>query len=588
MSGLKVRDRILIILAAAILIFTGVFFFLFRIVLLDDLVSLEEAHVKEHVLRARNTFNTKVNHLARLTADWGSWNDTYDFIVDLNEDYIRSNLVDSTFREFRLFFMVFIDSDDTVAYCRCYDASLDRGTSCPDELTAAVARYCAEPFAGDLDFIGSGLMSFPNGHFVAACHPILRSDDSGPARGRLVMGKLTDDRFIGEIGEALNLALTIRALHSPQVLAALNEEGETPQYFPAIAVNEIDRNTIAGYHRLDDLFGEPVAFLEVVLPRDFYARGAKTLFHYLLLSLGAGVMVIVLLYFLLDRLVVSRLAVVLENVKRIRAGDDHDGRISLEGSDEIAELDSEIDAMAVRLNEAHAKLKAQEDHLRQVSFKLLHAQELERKRISHELHDELGQNLSLLKMKLKHTARSLTGLTSLQEREIHKEIPIVIDLLINDVRRLTKDLSPSVLEDLGLWAAVEWLGRRYQPFFAVSIHIGDSARKIKFPVNEAIAVFRIVQEALSNAVRHSNAGSFRIQAFSSGGDLVIEMADDGDGFDITGQDSPGRIGQGMGLSIMAQRAEMLAGKLDVRSVPGQGTALKLTIPTGSKETEPHD
>lgn len=588
MSGLKVRDRIIIILAAAILVFLAVFFFLFRVILLDSLVSLEEAHVREHVLRAGNAFNNRVNYLARLTADWGSWNDTYDFIVDLNEDYTRTNVVDSAFRELGLSFMVFIDSADTVVHSRCYDARSDRGGACPEELAVAVARYWAELFEGDPDRIASGVMRIPAGFFVAACHPVLQSDDTGPARGRLVMGILPDSRFIDEIGESLNLALALRGPDSPQVLSALVETGEGPLSPPPVMINEIDRNTVAGYHRLDDLRGEPVTYLEIVLPRHLYARGKKALFHYMLFSLGAGFVIIGLLYVLLDRFVVSRLAMVHENVRSISATDDLDGRIEVEGSDEIAGLAREINAMGLRLKKAHATLKAQEERLRQVSFTLLHAQELERKRISHELHDELAQNLSLLKMRLKHITRSLTGLTGAQEREIHNEISLVIDTLINDVRRLIKDLSPAVLEDLGLWAAIEWLGRRYRPFFAVSIDITDSARKSKFHASEAIAVFRIVQEALSNAVRHSHAGNVRIEAFSSAGCIVIRMEDDGDGFDMAGEDSSAVTDQGMGLSIMAQRAEMLGAQLDLQSVPGKGTGLTLKIPAGKKEAVPHE
>jgi adenylate cyclase len=583
MPELKVRSKILIILAAAILLFTGIFFFISHTVLLESLASMEESYAYEHLLRVGHAFQEKVDYLARLTADWGSWNDSYDFILDMNENYIRTNIVDSTFRELQINFMVFINLKGRIVHSYCFDFHSDAGAVCSEDFAQTVAASWFEVFGGDFDKMGSGVIALPTGDAITACHPILQSDDSGPARGRLVMGRALDGFLVEKIAKSVHLPLSLHSLDSPRVRSAQEVSGKRGTGASVPMVGQLDKESIAGYYTLTDIQNKHVAAIEMLLPRHLYAKGERALFHYVLWLLGTGVMVIAILFFLLDRFIVARLTRLLETVRSVKGTEDLCGLITLEGSDEIAGLEREINAMGARLRAAHSILQAQEERLRQTSFKLLNAQEAERRRLSRELHDEFGQILSLLKMRVKYLGKSIQNLTETQKRELLNEIPVTIDKLINEVRLLSKDLSPSAVDDLGLWTSIEGLAKRYQNFFDVVIDIADSAKRVLFPSDKGIAVFRIVQEALSNAAKHSEAGRVVIEVFVSSGCLVVRIEDNGSGFDLLLHRTKGYMDKGMGLSIMAQRAQMLGGNLSILAGLGTGTCLTLSIPLSDEE-----
>jgi PAS domain S-box-containing protein len=215
--------------------------------------------------------------------------------------------------------------------------------------------------------------------------------------------------------------------------------------------------------------------------------------------------------------------------------------------------------------------------LRQLSSYLITAQEGERKRISFELHDELGQALTVLKLKLRSIERNLLD----DQEKLRTDCENVledIDLIIENIRRLTRDLSPAVLEDLGLTAALRWMVDDFAGLYRnkVSLQIEDINHL--FSPESQIIIYRIFQEALTNIGKHafSTHVSVTTKRFNHSVSFMVE--DNGRGFDTNKPLNTNPNEKGMGLAAMDERARMLGAQFNIQSRIGKGTTITVTVP----------
>ncbi len=223
------------------------------------------------------------------------------------------------------------------------------------------------------------------------------------------------------------------------------------------------------------------------------------------------------------------------------------------------------------------ELKASEFRLHQLSSRLISAQEDERKRLSVELHDEVGQSLAVLKLKVILLEEGL----SQDQEEGKKECEAMvsyIDQTIENVRRLSKDLTPSTIEDLGLSSALMWLIDTIKQHYTIRADIHLDALDQDLSLDSQILVYRIFQEAISNAVRHSSADALTLTGTHSGNSLVFSIEDNGRGFDREKNDEGHLEHKGLGLPTMQERARMLDGKFSLKTAPGKGTVLQFSVP----------
>jgi signal transduction histidine kinase/DNA-binding response OmpR family regulator len=244
----------------------------------------------------------------------------------------------------------------------------------------------------------------------------------------------------------------------------------------------------------------------------------------------------------------------------------------------------EIQHHALRLEqEVNQRIRAEEalreysERLQSLSRQLLHAQETERRHLARELHDEIGQALTALKINLQGLHRSL-GNSPLTGR-LDDSIGIV-ERTLDQVRNLSLDLRPSMLDDLGLIAALRWYLDRQ------ALRAGLSVQAVLDPLTRALdpevetACFRLVQEAVTNIVRHAHARLVRVEMHQSDAGLELVVRDDGAGFDVAAARERAAQGASLGLLGMQERVTLLGGVCDITSTPGQGTTVQVrfTLP----------
>jgi signal transduction histidine kinase len=231
-------------------------------------------------------------------------------------------------------------------------------------------------------------------------------------------------------------------------------------------------------------------------------------------------------------------------------------------------------------------MAASEDKLRTLTTQLLNAQEKERKRISIELHDELGQALLTLKLQLRALQQRLRDDQAAMKADFEL-VFMHINAVTENVRRMSKELSPSILEDLGLVAALNWLVKRVGKHHCIDIDCDAEAIDGIFGAEAELLLFRIFQEALTNIAKHARARQAAITAKRSNGGIIITIEDTGIGFDVESKTNLKSTDRGLGLAAMDERVRMLGGTMDIRSRRAEGTRIRIGIPLTAASSNRH-
>ncbi|HTL67396.1 MAG TPA: response regulator [Lacunisphaera sp.] len=222
---------------------------------------------------------------------------------------------------------------------------------------------------------------------------------------------------------------------------------------------------------------------------------------------------------------------------------------------------------------AEGQLRDSHEQLRALSIYLQYVREEERTRIAREVHDELGQALSGLKLDLAW----LAGRLPRGQRLLHDKIASMsghIDATIQAVRRIATELRPGILDDLGLVAALEWQANEFQNRTGIQCHVTSTLHDVQFDADLNTAFFRIFQETLTNVMRHANARKVEVGFTREEDEAVLTVHDDGRGI-VPAEISDRRS---IGLLGMEERAALLGGQVRFVGEPGQGTTVTVRIP----------
>lgn len=249
---------------------------------------------------------------------------------------------------------------------------------------------------------------------------------------------------------------------------------------------------------------------------------------------------------------------------------------AVEGRDEVAQIARafhELVQKTVLLRETEARSK----RLEALSSRVARAQEEERERIAHELHDGLGQALTAIKLDLAAAARAMKPEVAAAAEYLDKARRLA-DESLDELRRMASDLRPAALDNLGLVAALESYARGFKDRSGVAVAVEADRLEPRLPFEVETALYRICQEALTNIAKHARAqrAVVRLQRESEG--VRLTVTDDGAGFDTSAVTATDGTLKGIGLLSMERRAEELGGTFSIDSKPGQGTTVSVIVP----------
>jgi PAS domain S-box-containing protein len=238
------------------------------------------------------------------------------------------------------------------------------------------------------------------------------------------------------------------------------------------------------------------------------------------------------------------------------------------------------DMLRISYDRSHAEeeLRSTTQQLRALSARLQAAREEERTFIAREIHDELGSALTGLRWGLESLQQDLSkGANRSNEQQLSGKVEQMIKLTddtVGSVRRIASDLRPSILDDFGLLAAIEWQAEQFQARTGIVCHVECSIENRGFTQEQSTALFRVFQEALTNILRHANAKLVRVTISDEAGKFVLRISDDGKGI------SEGeKGGQGsLGILGMRERVHLIDGEIEITGIEGQGTEILVRVP----------
>ncbi|MEW6440367.1 MAG: PAS domain S-box protein [bacterium] len=247
----------------------------------------------------------------------------------------------------------------------------------------------------------------------------------------------------------------------------------------------------------------------------------------------------------------------------------------VDGSTLILEMGIDI----TERKQAEERLKESEKQLRYLSSELLTAQERERRRIAGELHDSVAASLGAVKYSIERLL--VGGHQDERSQEGSRDILAKVQQTIRETRRIMSDLRPSMLDDLGILPAIQWFCREFEKTYAgILIEKRIEIEENEIPDSLRTPAFRILQEALNNIAKHSRATSVSLSLQKSDERIELSIRDNGRGFDAQSKVQARKLGSGLGLVSMRERAELSGGSFAIDSQPGAGTAVRVSWPRG--------
>jgi signal transduction histidine kinase len=278
-------------------------------------------------------------------------------------------------------------------------------------------------------------------------------------------------------------------------------------------------------------------------------------------------------------LIIRPVNVLLRTARRLSEGDLAARANVLRGRGELVQLAQVFDRMAEALELREVERLRAQRTLRQYAERLMEAQESERRRIARELHDEIGQALTAVKMNLQAAQRLAEDPVLLSYQQ---DCMDTVDRTLYQVRSLSLDLLPSVLDDLGLEPALRWLVAHLARQTGVSIQLDVDSLDGRLRPDLELACFRVAQEALTNAVRHAQAEQVHVELRRRKGEVQLVVLDDGVGFDVQAAFERATRGASLGLLGMRERVSLVGGQIDIMSAPGQGSEIRAQFPTSGR------
>jgi len=242
---------------------------------------------------------------------------------------------------------------------------------------------------------------------------------------------------------------------------------------------------------------------------------------------------------------------------------------SAELSGTVAMLNEHI----VERRNAEGQLRTSQAQLRALSTRLLRAQEQERRRIAREIHDDLGQTLTALRLDVAWLGRRVDA-DAPAMREKLARMGELVDATVESVQAIARDLRPPILDDVGVAAAIEWQAKEFERHTGIRCRVRLGGDDIQLDADRSIALFRLVQEALTNVARHAYATRVTIALTEIDHTLVVVVRDNGRGMRTTARHRTGALG----LLGMRERIHLCGGRLRIASRAGKGTVIRAQIP----------
>lgn len=325
----------------SILIFLGVSYD----IITKGFLKLEQDHSVDDVHRAANALKEDLAVLNRLTVNWAAGDDSYHFIQDQNSHFMKSHLVDSTFTDLGINFIIYINSAGSVVWKKGMDIQSGEVIFVPSSLLARIDSVIELLDAPDGRAGASGMLTLPGGILMLSAQPILTSTGNGPRRGTLIFARYLNDEAMKDLERRTKLSLELRQVEDPGLPSDFKAANAGFDRENHVQMRLVDDRFMAGYASFPDVFGKPSFIMKVSIPRNIYRQGQLSFRYFLTHLLTIAIAMSVMMLLLIEWVVLARVARLSSSVNKIREKGLFGERINFAGEDELSLLTQNINGM---------------------------------------------------------------------------------------------------------------------------------------------------------------------------------------------------------------------------------------------------
>jgi len=562
-----------IMISVLLLVVLGVILqgILYRCLLWPSYEALERDEARRQAQRVMAALQSDIEHLRSFAADWGTWDDTCQFVADRNPEYAKSNLGLPTFTQNGLNLIGLLDRSGRQLWLQTVDPRTESVIHLPEFPETGLPADHPLLRLEEVDGSVSGLWPTSAGPMLVASVPIVGSDGAGPIRGVLLMGRPLDAVCVEKLRRQTQVDFRLRPAGSASEAGAAG-------FAPGIRL-ETGPDTLRACAVLADIVGRPLLLMDASIPRHIIARGLASLRVAVLSSaLTAGALLLMLAW-LVQRMIVGPLRRIQQHAAAIGKSDDLARRLAPGSRDEIGLLGQEFNSLLDRIQTMTQELTHRARQLQKLTLELSQAQERERRHVAEVLHEDLLQQIAGAKFQLGLLSDAAKG--DLTQQSTATRIDQILKDAIGMSRRLSYELCPVVSYGSDLVDACEWLAEQMRATQGLTVHL-EVADVTLESETRAVFLFRTAWELLSNVAQHAGVREARLRLRRLGQGLCLSVSDRGRGFDPRGLKET----SGFGLLSVRERADLLGGRTRIRSTRGRGTTVRMVIPNAGREGDP--
>lgn len=347
---MSLKYKIFIIFSLLTLFFLVVDYAIQRRLILPTYLELEESEAKQNLQRAFESIQSEIQHIDILCHDWSAWDDTYDYVLSRSQDYEESNLIAETFISNRLNLIYICDKKGDIVWKGIFDSEKRKQIYMPDLLKSSGVRAfllrSGEGKEALKDLSAKGIVNTVHGPMLIVSRPILTSNNEGPSRGVIIMGKFLTPQLITKLTEQTRVNFKIIQLHDkkrqpPLDLLSRITSGTPDPYH----LEPINGEEIAAYYIVPDIENNPALIINLTFPREISKQGIRTIHFALIYILIVGTIVLILLLFFTNSMVLKPLSQLTRLTQKVEATGDFSIRSSITGKDEIGLLSQGFNRM---------------------------------------------------------------------------------------------------------------------------------------------------------------------------------------------------------------------------------------------------
>jgi len=575
---MKLRSNLVIVFAVTYLCLLGVLYISTTTVLLEGYQEIETADIQHLVDRGLSALDHRVYDLDLINLGFAVKDDVYSFMQDQDVEHIETILLDAAFLGAKINLMLFVNNDNEILYGKAFDLTGEKEAPIPQGIYEHIYLNKLLTDHQGPDSKVQGILQIPEGLLLINSRPITASQEEAPMEGTLVIGRYLDSSEIEKMREYAGISLEIVDIYEAEekidFKSALREISDDNQ----IAIIRLHKNLIAGYSTINDIYGDPILVLKVDTSRAIFSLGQTSVWFFLISFLIMGVGIGALAMLATDRVIISRLTKLEDEVSSIDPNALELGQVEASGDDEISMLATSINGMLDAIRRYRSLLKENE---RMAAIGETAAM------VGHDLRNPLQVivgSIDLIKKRLNKRGDSSDG------REIEKWVDKIdtqtdyMNKIVSDLQDYSRNIKPTREE-----ADVEAL-------------MGDVVSSVDIPGDVDVSIVldeglpdisvdetlmkRLFTNLILNAVQAMpDGGSLSIRGSLQGDDVVISAKDTGVGIR---EENLNEIfkplftskakGTGFGLPVCKRIVDAHGGTISVESEEGVGSTFTVKLP----------